>query len=227
MKKQQVFDFHQTERLSWNDFVESKENRETLAYLRYWQCWNVHSLIIYGETGVGKTHLAALWAQSANAIYVLPKSVNHEPRELFENDCNFVIDNFDDFSTLVNSNWMFHFMNILKEKQRFLLITSRVAPIKWKIDLPDLRSRLLLIPAQQIAPPSDALLFDITKKLSRDLGIVLDDRSIQYMLNNITRDVNTVKKVLRILNKLSLEKKQSLNLAFMRRYLHATQVLKA
>lgn len=220
MNRQQVFDFHQPERLSWDDFVESDENRDVIAYLSQWKLWNVRSLVIYGSAGVGKTHVATLWAQSSNAVQICSDNFFHSPRELFEIESNFVIDGFDDFLQIQNYNWLFDFINILNEKGRFLVITSRTSPSSWDISLLDLRSRLLLIPALKIQDPSDNLLFYIAKKLAKDQGIIISDDCVNYILSMITRDVRTVRETINTLNKLSLEQKQSINLSFVRKYLH-------
>lgn len=220
MNKQRVFDFPQIEQLSWSDFVESDENSSVLRYLTQWQSWTTNSLIIYGDSGVGKTHIASLWAQSANAACVRPDNM-HQVRKLFESgtDTNFLMDDFEEFLTPQNYQWLFDFLNILNEKGRYLIIISRTSPSSWNISLEDLRSRLLLIPTLKIQAPSDNLLFHIAKKIAKDNGITISDECVKYILNNITRDVCTVRETINTLNKLSLEQKQSITLPFIRRYL--------
>lgn len=221
MSQQQVFDFHQPERLSWNDFVESDENRNVLMYIKQWRSWTTRSLVIYGGSGVGKTHISSLWAQSANAAYIRSDNLHHPSRDLFNADTNFIIDDFDSLLQIQNYNWLFDFINILKEKRRFLVIISRTCPSSWEISLPDLRSRLLLIPALKIQSPSDSLLFFIAKKLAKDQGIIINDECVDYILKMVTRDVRTVRETINTLNKLSLEQKQAITLSFVRRYLRA------
>lgn len=218
MNKQEVFDFPQVEQLNWSDFVESDENRNVLQYLKQWQSWTTNSLIIYGAPGVGKTHVVSLWAQSANAACVRPDNM-HQVRKLFETDVNFLMDDFEEFLQPQNYQWLFDFMNILNEKHRYLIIISRDSPSSWNISLPDLRSRLLLVPALKIQSPSDGLLFHIAKKIAKDNGITISDECVKYILNNVTRDVHTVRNTIYTLNKLSLEQKQSVTLPFVRRHI--------
>lgn len=219
MNKQKVFDFPQIEQLNWEGFVESAENRTVLQYLKQWQSWTTNSLIIYGDSGVGKTHVVSLWAQSANAACVRPDNM-HQVRRLFDTDANFLMDDFEEFLQPQNYKWLFDFLNILNEKRRFLIIVSRTPPSSWDISLPDLRSRLFLMPVLKIQSPSDNLLFHIAKKIAKDSGITISDECVKYILNNVTRDVCTVRKAINVLDKLSLEKKQSITLPFVRRYLH-------
>ncbi|MCR5225298.1 MAG: hypothetical protein K6C34_04410 [Alphaproteobacteria bacterium] len=218
--QQEIFNFKKNENLEWSDFIEGDENREALMYLMQWPHWGKNVLIIFGESGCGKTHLAGLWAQSANAVYVLRDSLNYNPRDLFNTESNFVIDDFDEvISDEKNFSWLFHFFNILSEKDKYLLILSKKPPISWKISLEDLRSRLLSYPSVGIENPRDDLLFSIAKKISRDLGIYISDAALLYLLNVINRDVTTLAETLKVLDKFSMSYKKSITVAFIKKYL--------
>lgn len=220
MIRQRIFDFHQQESLDWNDFIESDENREFLEYLKRWSISSSNGVIVYGASGVGKTHMAALWAQSANAVYILDGCERYDPRDMFDNSCNFVLDNFDEFLKSNCYEWLFHFLNILKEKNRFLLIVARTAPKGWFIPLADLHSRLMRLPAFFIRSPGDELLHKIIQKIAKDIGIAVPANSIKYLLTTVTRDVYTIKSIVLMLNKLSLEFKQPITVPFIKKHLH-------
>lgn len=222
--KQEIFDFGNTERLSWKDFIESKENQEALRYLMTWPNWSNNVLILFGESGVGKSHLAGLWAQCANAIYITQGDLCDNPRELFLTQNSFVIEQFDDLVfNAASNNWMFHFLNILREKQGYLLVTERVRPTSLNIWLNDLRSRILSYPAVHIESPKDELLFNIAKKVSKDLGVFIPDEALSYMLNIIDRNVITLATTLKTLDKLSLQLKKKISLSFVRKYLRGVE----
>lgn len=216
MAIQEVFEFKKIEKLDWSDFVESSENREAISYLTKWPHWNSNGLVISGNHGVGKSHLAALWGQSANAVYILKKSLDFNPRDLFENDCNFIIDNFQDF--LVNQDWLFHFYNIAKEKNRFFVILDTLSPKSWNISLKDLNSRLMTIPVIFIKDHSDELLFKVTKKLLKDFDMLISDKTIEYILKISERNISTISKTLKILDKLALQEKKIININFVKKY---------
>ena len=218
---QEVFDFSKEESLDWSDFIESSENQEALAYLTRWPNWNFNGLVIVGEHGVGKTHLATLWAQSANAVCVLKSCLNSDPRDLFDythnNKCNFVFDNFQDF--LVDQHWLFDFYNIAKEKHRSFIITDVIPPSMWNISLKDLKSRLSLLPVVRVSNHSDELLFKVTKKLAKDYDIKIEDNVVEYILMMCRRDIPEISRILKTLDKLSLQQKKPLNLGFVKKYL--------
>lgn len=216
---QEVFDFHKIESLNWNDFIDNSTNHDAIMYLSQWPNWMHQGVIIYGDHGVGKTHLAALWAQSANAVYILRDSFWHPPRDLFQYNCNFVLDNFDFQTISENEDWLFHFFNIAVEQKRNFLILSLSHPSDWPVRLRDLKSRFNTLPVVGIARPDDALLMKIAKKISKDFDIFISDDALEYILSVIPRDVKEVAYNLQMLDKLSLRLHKPLNLPFVKRYI--------
>jgi chromosomal replication initiation ATPase DnaA len=219
--QQEIFSFHKIERFDWKDFVVSEENFDAISQLAKWPNWSDNGMIIHGASGTGKTHLAALWAQTANAVYIIKENLSH-PRDLFGAECNFVIDNFEDFLNLKKSDWMFHFFNIAKEKNRFFLILSRLHPSFLNIELRDLESRLLSLPIVGIDTPRDDLLLKISQKIAHDLEIVVADDVMMYILNIIDRKTSSIIDVLKTLDKLSLQQKKPISLSFVKNYLKAS-----
>jgi chromosomal replication initiation ATPase DnaA len=217
--QQEIFSFHKIERFDWSDFIEGEENFDAVSRLAQWPNWNDIGTIIHGISGTGKTHLAALWAQTANAVYVLRESLNHNPRDLFDPECNFVIDNFEDFLSSKKFDWMFHFLNIAREKNRFFLILSRLHPLFLNVELEDLKSRLLALPIVGISSPKDDLLLKISQKIANDLEIVIAGDVMMHILNVIDRKISSITNVLKTLDRLSLQQKKTISLSFVKNYL--------
>lgn len=215
---QEIFSFHKKERLNWNDFIESHENYDAISCLMHWPNWNSNGIIIYGDRGVGKTHIANLWAQTSNAVCVLKSSLNYDTRLLFEIVCNFIIDDFDDFIESQNYDWIFNFFNIAKEKNRSFLLISRRPPSTWRIPLNDLRSRLFTLPSILIKNPEDELLLKITKKIINDLGIKISEEVLKYILKFIERNVSSIVKTLQTLDKLALQQQRTITIPFIKKY---------
>ncbi|MBQ3564604.1 MAG: hypothetical protein IJA14_00485 [Alphaproteobacteria bacterium] len=217
MLKQEIFSFCEQTNLNWSDFIESEENHEALMWLMRWPDWPGFGIILTGAQGVGKSHLAALWAQSANAVYVLPHSLNHDPRELFQGESNFVIDNISEF--LCNEEWLFDFYNIVKEKKRYLLLIDRDSPSNWNISLKDLRSRIMSLPRICIRNYGDEMLVRICQKIAKDIAIDISDRTLEYIVQTYERDISSLTNILRTLNKLSLKIQKPISVPFVKKYL--------
>lgn len=217
--QQEIFSFNKVEKLDWSHFIESAENHSAIEYLVKWPAWLDNGLIIYGNSGVGKTHLVTLWAQTANAHFIIEKDMSVDPRNMFFDHSNFVVDNFDEFLQPEHFDWLFHFINIAREKQKFFVLVSQHQPSLWKIDLDDLRSRILALPSVPIQNPEDKLLFKIAQKLCKDLGISIHAKTLNYILNRIDRRVNSVANLLKILNKLSLQDQKKITIQFIQNHL--------
>lgn len=219
--QQEIFDFNHNNDLNWNSFIASDENAVALSYLTAWPNWSKNVLIICGESGTGKTHLANLWKQTANAIEISQESFYLSPRSMFDdNKCNnFILENFDRIIGVENYDWLFHFLNILSEKNRYLLILSRQHVSSMRICLKDLQSRLASYAFVEIERAGDDLLLQIARKISRDLGIYISDKSLMLILQIINRDVASLSDALKKLNKLSLQQKKNINPSFVRKYL--------
>ncbi|MDR3155957.1 MAG: hypothetical protein LBT90_02550 [Holosporaceae bacterium] len=215
---QEILNFAQTESLDWRDFIEGEENVAVIRFLAKWPDWPTNGLIIYGESGTGKTHISGLWARTTNAVSVLPESLRHDPRKLFSMECNFIFDNIDDFLDTQRQDWMFHFFNIAAEKKRYYLLISRHHPSVWPVTLGDLRSRLFTLPVLRMQNPGEELMIKIAGKLSRDLGILIHNNVLEYLLNTVDRSAASLAKILQILNALSLQEKKPITLPFLRNY---------
>ena len=221
---QEIFGFHKIPNLNWCDFVENHENCDAIAFLTRWPNWYSNGVVIYGESGVGKTHIASLWAQTANAVYILKTGLNSDPRVLFDTECNFVIDDFDDFLRGKNYDWMFHFFNIAKEKGRSFLLVSEKHPSLWHIPLNDLRSRLLTLPTINLKNPEDELLLKIAKKLTKDLEIKISANTLKYILKFVDRNVSSISHILKTLDKLSLQQRKPITIPFIRQFLFFSEL---
>jgi chromosomal replication initiation ATPase DnaA len=115
--------------------------------------------------------------------------------------------------------WMLHFFNIAREKNRFFLLISRNHSSLWPIKLSDLRSRLFTLPTVNIKNPNDELLLKIGRKLSKDIGVIISDDALVYIMNFIDRNVTTLLNTLKILDKLALQKQKTINISFIKNYL--------
>jgi chromosomal replication initiation ATPase DnaA len=216
---QEVFGFLENRSFDWRDFIESNENHEAVSYLMKWPNWIGNGIIIFGDSGVGKTHLANLWKQTAGAEFVSKSSLSCYPRQQFNQNCHFVFDDFDEFLAENRDDWIFHFFNIAKEKKRFYILISQKHPSGWNIRLDDLRSRLFTLGVIRMKNPGYELLVKISQKISRDLGIKVSEETLRCMLNLVDRVVTTVSNVLATLNKLALQLQKDITTSFVKKYL--------
>ena len=116
------------------DFLVSDCNAAALGWIERWPVWPAHALVLYGPEGCGKSHLAYLWCERADARLV-------SGRELTEWQSASVspgiaIDDADRASEIA----LLHLFNSCAEAGVGLLVIARNAPAAWSIALPDLAS---------------------------------------------------------------------------------------
>ena len=63
---------------------------------------------------------------------------------------------------------MFHLMNLAREDEAYVLITARIAPSAFEVELRDLRSRLRAVPTVSLLPPDDQLFRGLIVKFCAD-----------------------------------------------------------
>lgn len=215
---QEVFNFLKVQCLDWGDFIENPSNEDAINYLKAWPNWMTTGVVIYGDKGVGKTHLLNLWKQSANARDVHQGDFCAHPRAIFEHSTNFVFDDCDlMLNHHANEQWMFDFLNIAKEKTAYFLMSSKNSPIAWDVCLNDLKSRLRSLGVVHIKSHDDALLFEIAKKIAKDFDVFVPDDALNLLLCVIERDVTSIVSAISLLDKLSLQQKKPITVQFIKR----------
>lgn len=166
--------------MSEADLVATEGNQEAMAWLQRWPQWPAHGLVLYGPMGSGKTHLAHIWAQRAQAAF-LPEPALGQGKQLVLEDAGRFIGNKD------AEEMLFHLLNELKGEQGHILITAQEPPAQWNIGLPDLRSRMLALPTAHIDPPDDAALTAVIGKLFADRQIRVPAEVVDYLVRRIER----------------------------------------
>ena len=97
------------------------------------------------------------------------------PHEAVKDAIAFVLDDAAD--TLEKEDWLFHFYNLVKEKDAFCLFCSAQAPTQWGVQLPDLRSRLSTLLSVSVTPPDEDALRAVLFKLFTEKGMTLSSQT--------------------------------------------------
>ena len=109
-----------------------------------------------------------------------------------------------------NHTFFLHVINIIKEKNYKVLLTSRVPVNQLDIKLADLNSRLLAYVHTKILLPTDDVLRGIIIKISKDKGLLLSNLVINFILNHLERSYLVIYRFINELDQLSLVQKKKL-----------------
>ncbi len=216
---QLALDFPHRPSLGREDFMVAGCNIEAVSTIDLWPSWPYFSICIYGPSGCGKTHLANVFAQmvalNTPHPYRIPfikanqlsKDMVHS---IFDISKQIVI---EDLHTLNNQEALFHLYNTYRDLGGNILFTSEVAPARINFSLPDLRSRMNIVPALEIKAPDDDLLMALLVKLFMDRQITPSQELINYLLKNIQRSFSYTRKVVEEIDNISLAKKRAISIA--------------
>lgn len=200
------------------DFMLSSSNEQALAIIDKWPNWGSSALNIYGSAGVGKTHLAHIFAENVYAKTQIPykipfiyaKDVKNEIiHRLFEqNKCLIV----EDLNEDVDQEAIFHLYNLYRNEGGYILFTSTKPPARMKFSLQDLQSRLNSIPAIEVKEPDSELLSILIVKLFADRQINVTPEIINYITNNAERSLAYIKHLIEETDRVSIAKKRAVTI---------------
>lgn len=171
----------------WKDFYVSDSNNNAVFFLQNFCSMNLRCLLIYGEEGSGKTHLASLWAKSLSAMYITKDiCTKYFVSEVLSKNDFFIIDGCELIEK--NEEWFFHFFNevlySVSCEMKKILILDRMPVSCWNIRIPDLLSRLLTINSVEITQPDNKMLLKIANKLFFEYGIKISDAQLSKIVEN-------------------------------------------
>ncbi len=203
------------------DFMVAACNYEAFKLVDSWPDWPFFAICIYGPEGCGKTHLATIFAHTVSTLthwpYKIPcikaKDINFETLEYF-NLCQCLI--VEDLNENIDNEALFHLYNHYRNEGGYILFTSQQAPARLNFHLPDLRSRMNIVPSAAINEPDDEMLSALFLKLFTDRQITVAPEVINYMLHNTQRSFAYACKLVAEIDNISLAKKRAVSIAIVK-----------
>ncbi|MCV2891608.1 chromosomal replication initiator DnaA [Lentibacter sp. XHP0401] len=204
MTRQLTFDLPALQTLGRDDFFVSPSNAAAVAMIEGWQNWPSRKLLLIGQEGAGKTHLAHVWATLAKAQIVEasalsradiatlargPVAVENVPAIAGDKACE---------------NALFHLHNLTLAEGHSLLLTGTGEAAHWGLSLPDLTSRMQGTPAVPLGPPDDDLLAAVLMKLFADRQLNPRPDVLAYLTKNMERSFAAARRIVEALDAVAL-----------------------
>lgn len=201
-------------------FFVSPSNRDAHAWITRWPQWPAAGLMLTGPEGAGKTHLAHIWRQRADACLLPPESLaaGFAP-ELLGGTQHAAVDDAD----RAPPRALLHLLNTLREQGGSVVVTSRLTPAAWPGALADLRSRLHALPAAMLHPPDDALLAALLTKLFADRQLSVTPDIIRYLAQHMERSAAAAAALVAHLDAAALTGGRNITLPLAQRVLESIQ----
>jgi chromosomal replication initiation ATPase DnaA len=196
--RQLAFALPHAESLTRDNFLEGPANEAALALIERWPDWPNRIMWLAGEEGAGKSHLASIWAERSGARVVSAHALTAAsvPNALATGALvveDLRGDGFDERA-------LFHLMNLAREDAAFVLMTARVPPSAFDIELRDLHSRLRAVPVVSLAPPDDLLFRALIVKFCADRQMAVDENLVGYLASRIERSYAAARQAVELLD---------------------------
>ncbi len=206
---QLLLDFDHKIEFNEHDYYVSKSNYLAFKLIQNWPKWERKILNIYGDTFSGKTHLAKIFQDKSNALYLGQSDINEEVFKKIKLNESIVI---DDFEKIKNENLLYSLFNLIYQDNKYLLILSNRAITKINYSLDDLNSRAKNCIFAQIENPDDDLIFAIIVKSFSDRQIKLEKKLLEFIVKRIDRSYGKIYEFIYKVDELSLKNKKPVNL---------------
>jgi len=183
--RQLAFALPHAESFSRDDFLEGPANAAALSLIESWPEWPNRIMLLAGPEGCGKSHLVTIWAEQAGARSISAHALTAAavPGALATGAV--VIEDLN--PQAFDERALFHLMNLAREEGAFVLLTARVPPVAFEVELRDLRSRLRAVPVVTLMPPDDQLLRSLIVKFCADRQLNVDETVVSFLATRIER----------------------------------------
>lgn len=219
MSRQLTFDLPVRTARERGDFFVAPSNTVALAAVERWQDWPGRKMVLTGPEGSGKSHLAQVWCDLSGAISLSPGTLAETDMGALAGRSVAVEDADRVAGDAAAEAALFHLHNLVLAEGGSLLLTSRAAPSRWGLDLPDLASRIEGTPAVALDAPDEALISAVLVKLFDDRQIAVAPNLITYLAPRLPRSLAAAQGFVRRLDALALAEKRDVTRALAARLL--------
>ncbi|MDO8289419.1 MAG: DnaA/Hda family protein [Parvibaculum sp.] len=207
MTRQLVFELGHRSAHGRDDFLVAPSNELAVALIDAWPAWPAPTVALSGPQGSGKTHLAEVWHQMSGAARFDASVLEGGDVPALVAHGKLIIEDIGALSDLAERT-LFHLLNLVKEDQASMLLTSRDAPAHLATRLPDLASRLKALPHAALGVPDDALLAGVLVKFFDDRQLRVGEPLITYLASRIERSIAIARDTVEALDRASLSGKR-------------------
>lgn len=210
--KQAIFDWVDNTPPAMDNFVQG-ENSEVWQVLHT----DFSVLVLWGQSGSGKTHLLKAWLQyysANNGVYVtqaddlfrLPENISHIA--------------FDNIHLYNDTQWakLFALFNQFKDSNTPMLFASDKPPAALTLR-EDLKTRLNWGGVYEVKPLSDNDKMHALRQLANERQMYIDDAVFEYLMNFVSRDMRTLCTCLIQFDDFAVEQKRRMTVPLLKVFL--------
>ena len=205
---QLTFNLGHANSLKESDFIVADTNRLAFEHIRSFPAWPGPLTLITGPEKSGKTHLANIWATRANAVS--PSRDELGKITALGGDQALVLDDVDQGHFEETS--LFNLLNQSMRDWRPVLMTAQLPVHAWPFMTDDVKSRARLAAHFDVLAADDLQLCQMFAKLFGDRQVVVDPRTITYLVSRMERSPAEVFALVELLDRLALSQGKPISL---------------
>jgi len=223
MPDQMKFDLPARPSLERGDFYITESNAVAIGLVDTWPNWPSGKLMLVGPHGSGKTHLAHVWCTESGAEMVSATALTDADVPILA-DGPICVEDVDAVAGNAEAEEaLFHLHNLVLANGHSLLLTATTPPSGWRLDLPDLASRMSGTVMARMHAPDDLLLSAVLAKLFSDRQIVPMSDVIPYLVRWMPRSFEAAGLVVTHLDRAALGTPKGVTRALARKTLAALE----
>lgn len=222
MAKQLIFDLPARPALGRDAFFVSQSNQLAVAAVDGWRDWAGGKLLLIGQDGSGKTHLAHVWAAETGAQIVTGSALSEAGVPALMGHPGVVVEDAAEVARdAALERALFHLHNLALAEGVALLLTATRPATEWGLSLPDLASRAQATQIARLEAPDDALLAALFVKLFADRQLAVSPRLVDWLVRHTERSFAAAQSTVARLDEAALRAGKTLSRDFARTVLRA------
>ena len=199
--------------LNREDFLVNDRNKSAVEFIDNFYKKPIKLGILIGPKGCGKTHLVNVLCNSLKGIdWSFLSSENKDIYNIFNKNDVIIIEDINNFNSKQKEEFLFHSINLSREFNKSLLLTSSLKVSKLNFKTLDLVSRLEAMNTAFIEEPDDTLMEALIIKLFNDRQISVKPKTVNFLMQRIERSYLGVSEIIELIDKVSLSQKKSISI---------------
>jgi len=221
--RQLVFDLGHGNSFAEDDFIVSGANRLAFEHVTGYPAWAVSLTLLSGPAKSGKSHLAGIWQARSDARHVNPHNLEDVASD--SGQWPLIVEDVDRAG--YDEHPLFHLLNQSMRDARPLLMTARAPIAEWPFATEDVISRARLAGHYWVEPADDTQLSQMFVKLLADRQLMVEPRTIRYLVARMERSPAEVVALTSLLDRLALTRGRAITRAIAAEALSERERLRA
>lgn len=175
------------------DFLIGRANEAAAGLVDRFPDWPNRTVLLAGPPGSGKTHLGRIWREASHAAEIAARDLGRADIEALLSTGRVLVEDLHEEG--VDEAALFHLLNLVREREAYAFLTSRLPPGQLAFTLPDLVSRLRAAVPAELDTPDDDLLSRVMVKLFADRQLQVDPGLLDFIRRRMERSLEAANRI--------------------------------